>query len=410
MSTDMVFSSGPVADRSAALLLLAGIVLVGCSKSPSAQARGRDDAAKPVKIEAVQQETIRRTVEVVGTLAAEDEVTLSSEADGLVARILHDLGDRVKAGEVLVELDREKPQYSLDQARATLQRALAAYGAPDPEHLPAIEKTPDVQKAAADLAQAKQNFQRADELFRRQLVPRQTLDDAQTAVDSKQASYESALQGAKNLRANILAAEAASKLADRQLRDTFIRAPFDGFVEKRLVNLGQLVKAQTPVMAVVKMDPLRVTAELPEKMAPWISVGQGVQLHVDAYPDKVIDGKISRISPTVNTATRAFPFEAIVPNDGALLKPGTFARVHIESGKMDQVLSLSYSAMQYRYGVNRVFVVEGDRLVARELRTGERLGSRIEILSGVKAGEQVAVTDVEKLADGMRVSVGRNGL
>lgn len=406
----MVFNAGRDGGRVAALVLLGGILLAGCSKSQSAQARGRDDAAKPVKIETVQQETIRRTVEVVGTLAAEDDVTLSSEADGLVSRILHDLGDRVKAGDALVELDREKPQYALDQARATLQRALAAYGAADPDHLPSIEKTPDVQKAAADLAQAKQNFQRADELFKRQLVPRQALDDAGTARESKQASYDSALQNAKNLRANIVAAEAAAKLADRQFRDTFIRAPFDGFVEKRLVNLGQLVKAQTPVMAVVRMDPLRLTAELPEKMAPWINVGQGVQLHVDAYPDRAIEGKISRISPTVNTATRAFPFEAVVPNEGALFKPGTFARVHIESGKVDQVLSLSYSAMQYRYGVNRVFVIEGDRLVARELKTGERLGARIEIISGVKAGEQVAVTDVEKLADGMRVSIGRNGL
>ena len=389
----------------AALILIAGLS-IGCSKSETAQARGRDDAAKPVKVERVRQETIRRSVEAVGTLAAEDDVTLSSEADGLVSRILHDLGDRVRAGDVLVELDREKPQYNLDQQKAGRQRALAAYGAADPDHLPEIEKTPDVQKAAADLVQAKQNFQRADELYRRQLVPKQTLDDAAAALQSKQASYDSSLQGARNLRANIQESEAAMKLADRQLRDTFIRAPFDGYVEKRLVNLGQLVKAQTPVMAVVRLDPLRVTAEIPEKMAPWIKVGQPVSLHVDAYPDKQIVGKISRISPTVNTSTRAFPFEALVPNEEALLKPGTFARVHIESGKIDEIMSLSYSAMQYRYGVNRVFVVTGDRLVARELKTGERIGDRMEILSGVKPGDPVAVTDVEKLVDGMRVNAG----
>jgi len=389
-------------------VMIAAGLSAGCSKSETAQARGRDDAAKPIKVERVRTETIRRAVEAVGTLAAEDEVTLSSEADGLVSRILHDLGDRVRSGDVLVELDREKPQYNLDQQRAGLQRALAAYGAPDPEHLPEIEKTPDVQKAAADLVQAKQNFQRADELFRRQLVPKQTLDDAAAALQSKQASYDSSLQGARNLRATILESEAAMKMADRGVRDTYIRAPFDGFIEKRLVNLGQLVKAQTPVMAVVKLDPLRVTAEIPEKMAPWIKVGQPVSLHVDAYPDKQIVGKISRISPTVNTATRAFPFEALVPNEEALLKPGTFARVHIESGKVDEIMSLSYSAMQYRYGVNRVFVVTGDRLVARELKTGERIGDRMEILSGVKPGDPVAVTDVEKLVDGMKVNVGKN--
>jgi membrane fusion protein (multidrug efflux system) len=170
------------------------------------------------------------------------------------------------------------------------------------------------------------------------------------------------------------------------------------------VNLGELVKTQMPVMANVRVDPLKVIAEIPEKMAPWIKDGQPVQLRVDAYPDRAFTGKVSRISPAVNTATRAFPFEALVPNQDAVLKPGTFARVHIESDKTDTVLTLPYSAMQYRYGVNRVFVVDGDKLSVRELKVGDRLGERIEILGGVKSGERVAVTDVDKLADGQKVT------
>jgi HlyD family secretion protein len=395
----------PAATVIAALTL--AIAAAGCAKSETAQARGRDDAAKPVKVEAVGEQTVTRSVEVVGTLAAIDEVTVSSEADGIVSHIHHDLGDRVHTGDVLVELDREKAEYNLEQQRAALGRALAQYGAPDPQHLPAQEKTPDVQKAAADLAQAKQAFDRASQLFKRTLVPQQTLDDAATALQSKQASYDSSLQNAKNLQASIAAADAAMKLADRQVRDTYIRAPFDGYVQKRFVNLGQLVKgsgAPVPVMAVVRIDPLRVTGEIPEKMVPWLAVGQPVELHVDAYPDKTINGKISRISPTVDTATRAFPFEALVPNDGALLKPGTFARVSVRTDKTDKVLTLPYSALQYRYGVNRVFVVSGDRLVAKELKVGERLGERIEIVSGVAAGEPVAMTDVDKLVDGLKVT------
>ncbi len=391
----------------ATVILLTGLAASACSKSESAQARGRDDAAKSVKVEAVGEETVTRSVEVVGTLAAVDEVTVSSEADGIVSKILHDLGDRVRSGDVMVELDREKAEYNLEQQRAALARALAQYGAPDPQHLPPQEKTPDVQKANADLAQAKQSFDRANQLFKRTLVPQQTLDDAATALQSKQASYDSSLQNAKNLQASIAAADAAMKLADRQLRDTYIRAPFDGYVQRRFVNLGQLVKGSgtpVPVMSVVRIDPLRVTGEIPEKMVPWIAVGQPVEIHVDAYPDKAIAGKMSRISPAVNSATRAFPFEALVPNDGALLKPGTFARLSVRTNKADKVLTLPYSALQYRYGVNRVFVVKGDRLVARELKVGERLGDRIEIVSGVDAGEPVAMTDVDKLVDGLKVS------
>src|SRR5204863_4085210 len=102
-------------------------------------------------------------------------------------------------------------------------------------------------------------------------------------------------QGARNLRASIQASEATMKLAARQLRDTEIRAAFDGYVEKRLVNLGELVKTQMPVMAIVRLDPLKVTAELPERMAPWISGGRPVELHVDAYPSRTFTGKVTRI-------------------------------------------------------------------------------------------------------------------
>jgi len=186
-------------------------------------------------------------------------------------------------------------------------------------------------------------------------------------------------------------------------------APFDGYVQKRLVNMGEYVKVQTPVMAVVRVDPLKVIAEIPEKMAPWIQTGEPVELMVDAYPDKTFTGRLSRISPAVNTATRAFPFEALVPNGQATLKPGTFARVRINSSKVDQVLTVSYSALQYRYGVNRVFVVSGDTATAKEVKVGERFGDRIEVLSGVNAGDTVAANDVERLSDGAKVKTGTSG-
>ena len=390
------------------IAVVAPLVLgaAGCSKSETAQARGGESTAMRVKVEAVRRDSIPRAVDVVGTLAAVDQVTISSETDGKVSRILADLGDRVKAGQALIQLDRERQQYTYEQQQAELARALAQYGATDPRSLPDIEKTPDVQKANAELVQAKQAYDRASELFKRTLVSQQALDDARATLQSKEALYTSALQNAKNLGASIRSSEATMKLANRELRDTEIRAPFDGFVEKRLVNLGELVKAQMPVMVVVRLDPLKVIAEIPEKMAPWIHPGLEAELQVDAYRDKKFTGKVSRISPGVNATTRAFAFEALVPNSDSVLKPGTFARVHIESGKVDDVLTLPYAALQYRYGVNRVFVVNGDKLAMRELTVGERIGDRIEVVTGVKAGERVAVSDVDTLADGTLVTVG----
>jgi multidrug efflux pump subunit AcrA (membrane-fusion protein) len=376
-----------------------------CSKTSSAQARTADAAPAPVQGQLVREDVVRRTVDLVGTLAAADEVVVSAETDGTVSHILADLGDRVTAGQPLVELDREKRQYSLDQQRASLARARATYGATEGGTLPPIEQTPDVKKAEAELQQAKQNYDRTLTLQQRQLVAQQLLDDAKAMLQAKQASYDAALQNARNSRAEIDVADASMKLADRQLRDTFIRAPFDGYVQERLVSLGELVKAQAPVMRVVRIDPLKVTAELPERMGPWIKTGAPIELGVDAYPDRTFKGSLTRISPAVNTQTRAFPFEARVPNNDGLLKPGTFARVHIETSREDKVVTVPYASLQYRYGVNRVFVISGDALSVRELKTGDRLGDRIEVLSGVKAGDQIAVSDIEKLVDGMKVSV-----
>jgi multidrug resistance efflux pump len=243
-----------------------------------------------VQLEAVREDVVRRNVDIIGTLAAADEVVVSAETDGTVSRILADLGDRVQAGQALVELDREKRQYSLDQQKATLTRALATYGATEPGQLPPIEKTPDVQKADAELQQARQTYERTEELHKRQLVARQLLDDAKATLQAKQASYDSSLQNAKNQRADIDVASASMKLAERQLRDTFIRAPFDGYVQKRLVSQGELVKTQAPVMSVVRIDPLKVEAEIPERMAPWIKTGSPIVLNVDAYPDRTFTG------------------------------------------------------------------------------------------------------------------------
>jgi RND family efflux transporter MFP subunit len=385
-----------------------GCALCGCSKSTtSAQANGRESAAKAVETEAVRREDVNRTVNVSGTLAAENEVTISSQVEGVVSRILADLGDRVSAGQLLVELDREKLQYNLDQQKAALARSLARYGATEPGNLPPVDQTPDVKRAAAELNQARQGFERASELSKRQLVPQQTVDDADSALRAKQAGYDSALQNAKNLAADIDASNAVARLADRQLRDASIRAPFDGYVQRRLVSLGELVKTQMPVMSVVRVDPLKVMAEIPEGLAPWVHGGQPVDLQVDAYPDRGFTGKVSRISPAVNAQTRAFAFEALVPNGEGLLKPGTFVRVKLTTNHAEQLLTLPYAALQYRYGVNRAFVVTGDHIVGREVKLGDRLGDRIEILGGVAAGDVVAMTDVDNLADGMKVSTKR---
>jgi multidrug efflux pump subunit AcrA (membrane-fusion protein) len=385
------------------------LIAAGCSSGNRAQA-GRGESARSIEVGAVLREDLRRPIEVVGTLAAADEVTVSSEAAGKVVRILADLGDHVQAGQVVVELDPEKLQYKLDEQRATLSRALAKYGVTQPDQtLPPIEQTPDAQKAATQLEQSETAWKRADRLHKASLLSQEQLETAQAKYTTDKAAYDSALQNAKDLRADIDASRATLRLAERELRDASIRAPFDGYVQKRLVSLGQFVQVQTPVVSLVKVDPLKLTAEVPEHMAPWVKVGAKVALSVDAYPGRAIAGTVSRVSPAVNQQTRAFPVEATVPNSDSLLKPGTFARAHFDSDHVDQILTVPYAAIQNRYGSNRLFIVKNDRVTSVEVKLGDRFGDRVEILDGIAAGTPIAISDADHLADGLRIQSAKAG-
>lgn len=306
-------------------------------------------------------------------------------------RIRADLGDRVKAGDVIVELDREKLQYKLDQQRATLNRSLAKFGVTQADEvLPPIDQTPEVRKSATQLAQSELAWKRAGELSRASLISQEQLEGAEAKHVTDKAAYESAVQNAKDLRADI---------------DASIKAPFEGYIQKRLVSLGQFVRVQTPVASLVKIDPLKLIAEVPERMAPWVKVGGKVSLSVEAYPDRRIEGTVSRLSPAINQQTRAFPLEAEVPNHDGLLKPGTFARARVESDRTDQIFTVPYAAVQNRYGVNRLFIVKGDRLSSLEVKLGDRLGDQVEITGGIAAGEPIVISEVDRLSDDMKVQV-----
>ncbi|HTL42968.1 MAG TPA: efflux RND transporter periplasmic adaptor subunit [Vicinamibacterales bacterium] len=377
-------------------------VLSNCSSEK--QVAAAEQNSRPVKTEQAQVRELRRAVEVIGTLAAREEVVVSSEVEGRVATLAHDLGDKVPAGTPLVELDPEKARYRADTQRAALAQARAKYGAPAEGDLPALDQVPEVVSSTAQLSEATQQLERAKSLAARKLLSQSDFDAAQTRYDTAKAAHDQALASARQLRADIQAQSSSLQLAERELRDTVIRAPFDGYVAERLVSLGQFVQPQTPIMRIVRLQPLKLTAEVPEKFAPWIETGRPVAVHVDAYPDETFEGKVVRISPSVNLKSRAFAIEGEVPNPDGRLKPGTFARVQITTDHVDRAVTIPASAVQSRYGTNRVFVVQNGTLSGREVVLGDRIGDRVEVSKGIDAGTALVASDVEQLADGMKVN------
>src|SRR5438128_10868375 len=315
-------------------LLALALSVAGCARDHGVQA-AEGQKARRVTVEAAQVRDVRRQVDLVGTLAAQEEVVVSAEVAGRVAHLAHDLGDRVAAGAPLIELDPEKLQYRADAQRATLDQARARYGAPADGDLPPLDKVPTVVSTAAQLDAARQQLDRAHNLALRTLISQSDLELAQTRFDTAKAAHAQALASARQLRADIEAQSSSLRFAQRELRDAVIRAPFDGYVAERLVSEGQFVQPQAPVMRIVRLHPLKLTAEVPEKFASWIETGREMAVKVDAFPRQVFTGRVVRIAPGVNLKSRAFAIEGEVPNPDGRLKPGTFARVQITTDRVE---------------------------------------------------------------------------
>src|SRR5258708_16344579 len=226
------------------LALLLGVA--GCARDRGVQA-AEGQKAHPVKTEAAQVRDVRRQVDVIGTLAAREEVVVSAEVAGRVARLVHDLGDSVAAGAPLLELDPEKLQYRAEGQRATLDQARARYGASGAGALPPREKVPTVASTIAQLENAQRKLDRAKNLASRNLLSRSDLETAQTRLDTAKAAYDQALASARQLRADIEAQSSSLRLAQRELRDAVIRAPFARSVAARLASPAHVLHPQGPL-------------------------------------------------------------------------------------------------------------------------------------------------------------------
>jgi len=357
-----------------------------------AQASGNSTTPIAVQLAAVKTQPVRRTVEAVGSLFADEEVVVSSEVEGRTNEVLVDVGDRVTEGQVLVQISPTELQLASQQQQAALEQIRARLGLSESETtLRDIRDAAGVKKAAADLADVQQKFERAKELSEEGLLPRQGYEEAEARFKSAQANYDLALQEVRNLLAALKQVSVTSELAQKKLRDTQIRAPFGGYVKARSVAPGQFLRVQTPVFTLVRVDPLRARIAIPEKMAGWIPAGQAVTIFVEAYPDRPFTGKIARANPVVDPQTRSYEAEAVVQNREGLLRPGFFVKASIPTDRVENLLTIPQKALNYAYGVYSVYVVQGNQVQQREVKIGDRLANDVEIVAGLAAGDQAAI-------------------
>lgn len=380
-------------------------VAAGCSKARPTGVMGDAAHPAPVHFYTVAEETARRRIQAVGSLYALEESTLSSEVEGRVAEVLADIGDNVREGQPLVRLDPQELQFEVERQRGIVRQVRAQLGIGPTDPPPTDPKTiASVERAEADLFDADQKYTRAQEMFRDHLISQQQLDEASSRYQSAKATYTVALQEVDRLKALLVSSEASEKLAEKKLNDSTIRAPFPGAIKARNVHPGEYLRVQSPVMVLVRTDRLRARLAVPERWAGWVKDGVTIDLHVEAFPGETFHGKISRINPAVAEDSRTFEAEALLLNFDGKMKPGFFVQASIPSEKEEKTIFLPENAVNYRYGVYKVFLLNGNRVSERQIRpagqTEDERGRRFEVAEGLKPGDRVAVAVTGELHDG----------
>jgi RND family efflux transporter MFP subunit len=387
-------------------LLIPVVVLTGCNRQSAAPPK-QDSGPLKVTVANVKGKQIQRVVESVGTMFPYDEAIISAEIEGKVEQVPADLGDLVSAGQVLVRISDEEQRYVVAQQEAQLRQSLERLGLKDEkDKVKDIRETPDARRARADLFDAETRYKRTRELVDQGIGPKSDLDQAQARLQSMQATYDATLNQTRNLIQEVERYKAQLDLQRKKLRDTTVKAPFAAYVKDRQVTAGQFVRLNTPLFTLVKIDPIRLRIEVPERMAPWVKVGQMAEVIVEAFQDRKFEAKVWRISPTVDQTKRTFIVEALIQNPKNELKPGSYARARLVTDKSENIKIVPLRAVNYVLGTNKAFVVKSDSTIdAREVELGDRFPGEIEILKGVEDGEQVATSNLGRLDSGVKVQI-----
>jgi RND family efflux transporter MFP subunit len=380
---------------SAAACLIAAVVLTSaaCKSGYPVSARNSAESKepRPVKAALVTQMPMEQAVTVTGTLAAQDQATVSAKVPGRIKTIGVDLGTIVRKGQLVAQIEQQDYQLRLTQAEAALAQARARVGLPPEgrDEKIELESTGAVRQARALLDQAKQNLDRSNTLIAQGVISRSQLDAVEAEYKVALSRYQDAIEEIRNRQALIVQRRSELEIARQQLTDTTIYAPFDGVVQEKRASIGEYLAAGAPIVNIVQMDPLRLRAEVPEREAR--NVRQGLEVRVTVEGDaQVYMGRIARISPTLAAQNRILVVEAEVRNNGKL-RPGSFARAEIVANEKALAAAVPTNSIVSFAGIDKVITIQDGKALEKPITTGRRAGDWTEIISGINVGEAVII-------------------
>lgn len=406
----------------AALTALSAVA--GCGGHGGEKEVSADTAPKAVTV-TVASATVRpveRTVEAVGTLKGWENVTLGVKKEGRVRKVFHDMGDRVKPGATVVELETEDADLAVRQADRRLQVELAKLGLKElPKGDYDVTSVPAVVQAKVALEKAKRNLERERSLMARNAGTMQDFQNAESDHRAAEATLANSILTTQSTLANAQAARATLDIARHDRSEMEIRAPVpsklpEGVTEpivyavsKRSVTEGQMLRVGDQVMELVIERPLRLWTSVPERYSAEIKLGQPVKVSIASFPDTQFEGTVSRINPAVDSASRTFQVEAVIPNNRGMLRPGGFAKASIQVDRNASATVVPVESVVQYAGVTKVFVIEGGKARSINVETGLEGPGWVEVVGPVPANAQVVVTGHSQLADGTSVVVRDEG-
>lgn len=361
--------------------------------------------AAPVTQGGIEEKIIR-----TGDIVPDAQVTIYSKVQGWVEKINVREGDRVKTGQVLVTLDAREAEAAVAQSKASLEAAAARLKQVKATSEEAVQSQIQQSRATLDLAES--DLKRAQELLDKNFISRQQLDEARTKYNVAKAAYELTLNSLRQktwendialAEAQVRQAKANLDMTQAQLANLIILSPMNGGVTKRHVDPGTMLKDTTPILTIMDLSEVKMVVNVIEKEFVRLQKGQPVKITVTAFPNRTFQGRIAIITPALELQSRTAEIQISVPNPGYVLNPGMFGRAEILFRSNPQALLVPIQAVVTQENKDMVYVLRDGRAYRRLVQKGLTQDTFVEIIQGLKAGEQVITAGHGFLKDGSPV-------
>ena len=373
----------------------------------------------PVQIAPVVHQKLTYSLIATGDISPLMQVDLFPKVSGYLERIFVQIGDSVRQGQVIAQIDRAEFVQKVKEVEAKLAQVRAAA-----DEIEAGTRSEDIRQAEEAVKQAQSRFdnakttrERMEALYNRQIISKKDFDNADTECAVCEAQLSSNKERLKQLRegarrevregsrAKVQEMEAILAQEQIRLQNTQIIAPFAGEIVRKNVDSGALISPSTPVVTLIHLETLKVVANVLEKDVALIKPGMRAKILTEAYPEKPFEGKVVRINKALDLATRTLQAEINFPNPGHLLKPGMYAKLEMILSEKPDALTVPKEAVLKENGKEFVFTVEGNQAFRKPVMTGIERENVIEIVEGVKDGDKIVVRGQESLRDRSTVRV-----